>query len=116
MRSLVLGSIRRVTEEFGAGRMQAGVRALAGVRPSVDLQVLQTRKRLAAAVELMQFAVEMFRHAHTHTHTHNAIAAVRHDNNAYIECLLPPPKKEVMFLVWSVCLFVCLSVGLLANL
>jgi len=39
-------------------------------------------------------------------------------------CLLPPPKKEVMFLVRSVCpsvclfvcLFVCLSVGLLANL
>jgi len=38
--------------------------------------------------------------------------------------LLPPPKKEVMFLVRSVCLFVrlfvclsvCLSVGLLANL
>jgi len=33
---------------------------------------------------------------------------------------LPPPKKEVMFLVQSVCLsvclFVCLSVGLLANL
>jgi len=29
---------------------------------------------------------------------------------------LPPPKKEVMFLVRSVCLFVCLSVGLLANL
>jgi len=26
--------------------------------------------------------------------------------------LLPPPKKEVMFLVWSVCLFVCLSVCL----
>jgi len=24
--------------------------------------------------------------------------------------LLPPPKKEVMFLVWSVCLSVCLSV------
>jgi len=24
--------------------------------------------------------------------------------------LLPPPKKEVMFLVQSVCLFVCLSV------
>jgi len=34
-----------------------------------------------------------------------------------IRCLLlPPPKKEVMFLVRSVCLFVCLSVGLLANL
>jgi len=31
-------------------------------------------------------------------------------------CLLPPPKKEVMFLVRSVCLSVCLSVGLLANL
>jgi len=30
--------------------------------------------------------------------------------------LLPPLKKEVMFLVRSVCLFVCLSVGLLANL
>ena len=30
--------------------------------------------------------------------------------------LLPPSKKEVMFLVRSVCLFVCLSVGLLANL
>jgi len=29
---------------------------------------------------------------------------------------LPLPKKEVMFLVRSVCLFVCLSVGLLANL
>jgi len=29
---------------------------------------------------------------------------------------LPPPKKEVMFLVRSVCLSVCLSVGLLANL
>jgi len=33
---------------------------------------------------------------------------------------LPPPKKEVMFLVRSVCLFVglfvCLSVGFLANL
>ena len=29
---------------------------------------------------------------------------------------LPPPKKEVMFLVRSVCVFVCLSVGLLANL
>jgi len=30
------------------------------------------------------------------------------DINAY----LPPPKKEVMFLVWSVCLFVCLFVRL----
>ena len=29
---------------------------------------------------------------------------------------LTPPKKEVMFLVRSVCLSVCLSVGLLANL
>ena len=32
-----------------------------------------------------------------------------------VYCWLPPPK-EVMFLVRSVCLFVCLSVGLLANL
>ena len=30
--------------------------------------------------------------------------------------LLPPPKKEDMFLVRSVCPSVCLSVGLLANL
>jgi len=34
----------------------------------------------------------------------------------YTVHLLPPPKKEVMFLVRSVCLSVCLSVGLLANL
>ena len=40
-------------------------------------------------------------------------------NNKYFYSpftLLPPPKKEAMFLVRSVCLFVCLSVGLLANL
>ena len=44
--------------------------------------------------------------------------------STYHSILLPPPKKEVMFLVRSVCLsvclfvslFVCLSVGLLANL
>ena len=37
-------------------------------------------------------------------------------NYAFSFTLLPPPKKEVMFLVRSVCLFVRLSVGLLANL
>jgi len=41
-------------------------------------------------------------------------AACLHDTMLLL--LLPPPKKEVMFLVRSVCLFVCLSVGLLANL
>ena len=34
----------------------------------------------------------------------------------HVLCSLPPPKKEVMFLVRSVCLSVCMSAGLLANL
>ena len=32
--------------------------------------------------------------------------------SSFCNILLPPPKKEVMFLVRSVCLFVCLSVCL----
>jgi len=50
-----------------------------------------------------------------------AVTAFTHIIISYcFHFLLPPLKKEVMFLVrsvcLSVCLFVCLSVGLLANL
>ena len=59
VRSLVLGSVGRVAEQLVAGRMRARVRAFTGVRPRVNLQVLQTRKRLVATVEL-QFTARSF--------------------------------------------------------
>jgi len=48
--------------------------------------------------------------------SHNGQYMAHATQVTYCNALLPPPKKKVMFLVRSVCLFVCLSVGLLANL
>ena len=52
MRPLVLGAIAAVAEGFRAAAVLAGVGPLAGMRPLVDLEVLQAREGLFAAGEL----------------------------------------------------------------
>ena len=60
--------------------------------------------------------VTVIKYAHSKCTTHWIPKEGRQQQNLNRFSFLPPPKKEVMFLVRSVCLFVCLSVGLLANL
>lgn len=52
MCALVFGPVARVAKGFEAAGMLADVRFLSGVAPQVNLQVLQTRERLGAALKL----------------------------------------------------------------
>ena len=73
---LMLGSVRRIAERLAASRIFTYVRLFTGVRAKVGLQVLQSRVRLVAALELYTTAAQLiFVSGHNNTRFNSPLSS-----------------------------------------